>query len=60
MNSSSFKFVILFFFQDLNGLDNFVLNEILFRFGGEGGKEVFFTIVRQIKFQENDRDFIRL
>lgn len=52
--------MILFFFQDLNGLDNFALNEILFRFGGEGGKEVFFTIVRQIKFQENDRDFIRL
>ena len=30
--------MILFFFQDLNGLDNFVLNEILFRFGGEGGE----------------------
>lgn len=56
--------MILFFFQDLNGLDNFVLNEILFRFGGGGGglggKDVFFTIVRQIKFQEKDRDFIRL
>ena len=27
---------------------------------GGGGKDVFFTIVRQIKFQEKDRDFIRL
>ena len=57
--------MILFFFQDLNGLDNFVLNWILCRFfwGGEdwgGGKDVFFTIVRQIKFQEKDKDFIRL
>ena len=25
-----------------------------------GGKDVFFTIVRQIKFQEKDKDFIRL
>ena len=27
---------------------------------GGGGEDVFFTIVRQIKFQEKDRDFIRL
>ena len=35
----------------------------VFFFGGGlggGGKDVLFTIVRQIKFQEKDRDFIRL
>ena len=34
--------MILFFFQDLNGLDNFVLNEILFRFGGGGERRVLY------------------
>ena len=51
MNPSSFKFDFFFLCPELNSFPFFFLG------GLGGGEDVFFTIVRQINFQEKDKRF---